>query len=179
MAITKQNSPISETMNQPLEPINQITRWFETAVPNPSDRNALTQIGVHFEEVSEMLQALRKAGSEAQGREQLTFAGDVLSYFQRQLKSGDLAIAFDNVDRVTLLDALCDQIVTAVGVAHMLGMDIEGALKEVASSNDSKFGEDGKPIFNEQSKIMKGPHYQSPDLTAYTLRRTQSNGREV
>jgi len=58
-------------------------------------------------------------------------------------------------------------------------MDIEGALKEVASSNDSKFGEDGKPIFNEQSKIMKGPHYQSPDLTAYTLRRTQSNGREV
>lgn len=179
MAITKQNSPISETMNQPLEPINQITRWFETAVPNPSDRNALTQIGVHFEEVSEMLQALRKAGSEAQGREQLTFAGDVLSYFQRQLKSGDLAITFDNVDRVTLLDALCDQIVTAVGVAHMLGMDIEGALKEVASSNDSKFGEDGKPIFNEQSKIMKGPHYQSPDLTAYTLRRTQSNGREV
>ena len=126
-----------------------------------------------------MVQALRGDSKAFQTHEQLSFTGDVLSYFQRQLKSGDLAIAFDNVDRVTLLDALCDQIVTAVGVAHMLGMDIEGALKEAASSNDSKFGEDGKPIFNEQSKIMKGPHYQSPDLTAYTLRRTQSNGREV
>lgn len=179
MAIEVKNPSIHDGLNQPAEPINQITRWFETAVPNPSDRNALTQIGVHFEEVSEMVQALCKTGTEPQGREQLTFAADVLSYFQRQLKSGALEIAFDNIDRVTLLDALCDQIVTAVGVAHMLGMDIEGALKEVASSNDSKFGEDGKPIFNEQSKIMKGPHYQSPDLTAYTLRRTQSNGREA
>jgi hypothetical protein len=47
-----------------------------------------------------------------------------------------------------------------------VGMDIEAALKEVAALSDSKFGEDGQPNFNDQTKIMKGPRYQSPDLTA-------------
>lgn len=177
--MTEQNSQNVNAPKQPLGQIRQIARWFEKAVPNPSDRNAHTQIGVHFEEVFEMVQALGAAGATHPAREQLSFAADVLSFFQRQLKSGDLEITFDKVDRVALLDALCDQIVTAVGVAHMLGMDIEGALKAVAVSNDSKFGEDGQPIFSKQRKIMKGPHYQSPDLAEYTTRRNHGDGRKT
>ena len=69
-------------------------------------------------------------------------------------------------EKQELLDALCDQIVTAVGVAHMLGMDIEGALNEVNNSNWSKF-EDGEPVFNEQGKIAKGRDYFAPDLTRF------------
>ena len=65
-----------------------------------------------------------------------------------------------------LLDALCDQIVTAVGVAHMFGMNIEGAMDEVNRSNFSKFV-DGKPVFNEHGKIIKGPNYTPPDLTGF------------
>jgi len=164
-----------ETKNQPLEQINQIARWFEAAVPNPSPRNALTQLGVHFEEVLEMVQTLEEAGTTRPACEQLSFASDVLSYFQRQLKSGDLEIDFSKINRVNLLDALCDQIVTAVGVAHMLGMNIEGALKEVAVSNDSKFGENGVPIFNDHHKIMKGPRYQSPNIAVFATKGESNN----
>ena len=68
--------------------------------------------------------------------------------------------------RVELLDALCDQIVTAVGVAYMMGMDIESALAEVNRSNWSKF-EGGVPVFNEQGKIAKGVEYTPPELSDY------------
>ena len=136
-------------------------------MPNPGAKSTATQLGVHFEEVCEMVQTLGGAGMTRDACKQLIFAGDVLSYFQRQFKSGDLAINLEKIDRVALLDALCDQIVTAVGVAHMLGMNIEGALKEVADSNDSKFDDNGEPIFNSQHKVMKGPNHKNPDLAAY------------
>lgn len=70
-------------------------------------------------------------------------------------------------DRVELLDALADQIVTATGVGTFLGMNVPGALAEVNRSNYSKFGEDGNPIFNENMKVMKGPHYTKPNLKPY------------
>lgn len=151
------------SMNQ----IRQIKAWFEAAVPAPSHRNASTQLAVHFEEVSEMLEELTKAGSTFQSTEQLSFSHDVLNYIQRQLKKQDIELDLSKVDRVALLDALCDQIVTAVGVAHMLGMNIEGALFEVAGSNNSKFSKDGSPIFDEQKKIIKGPSYYKPNLTPF------------
>ena len=88
-------------------------------------------------------------------------------YLQRQLKTGAIELDLTQIDRIVLLNALCDQIVTAVGTAHMLGMDIHGALAEVAASNDSKFGEDGHPIFNQEQKIVKGPNYRAPDLSRY------------
>ena len=61
---------------------------------------------------------------------------------------------------------MCDQIVTAVGVAHMLGYDIEGALAEVNASNFSKF-ENGQPVFNESGKIKKGTFYREPELLPF------------
>ena len=69
-------------------------------------------------------------------------------------------------DRVELLDALCDQIVTATGIGTFLGMNVPGALSEVNRSNYSKFV-DGKPIFNENQKVMKGPDYTPPTLTPF------------
>ena len=87
---------------------------------------------------------------------------------------GSLAVAallFGRQDPVLdsrreLLDALCDQIVTAVGVAYMLGMDIQGALNEVNRSNWSKFV-DGKAVFNEQGKIAKSENYTPPQLVEF------------
>lgn len=69
-------------------------------------------------------------------------------------------------DSVELLDALADQIVTATGVGTFLGMNVPGALAEVNRSNYSKF-EDGKPIFNENKKVMKGKDYTPPDLSKF------------
>lgn len=152
-----------------LDRIRQIKRWFELAVPAPTEQNIHSQLGVHFEEVGEMLDVLKEAGQSYSMREQLSFVADAVGFAQRRLKEGrqGIAISLRDLDRVELLDALCDQIVTAVGVAHMLDLDIEGALKEVADSNDSKFDDEGRPIFNEQLKIMKGPNYFRPDLVKY------------
>ncbi|CAM2764831.1 nucleoside triphosphate pyrophosphohydrolase family protein [Actinobacillus equuli] len=120
--------------------INQIANWFKTAVPNPTAGNKCVQIGCHFEEACEMMNVF------------CTFAAaeelyELSEWFKRNDSLEDL-VELDNEDKVELLDALCDQIVTAIGVAHMFGMDIQGALQEVANSNDSKF-EDGSPVFNE------------------------------
>lgn len=69
-------------------------------------------------------------------------------------------------DRAELLDALCDQIVTATGIGTFFGMNVPGALSEVNHSNYSKFV-DGNPIFNENQKVMKGPDYTPPVLTPF------------
>lgn len=163
---TLPRSDISEAVDS----IQQIDRWFKTAVPKPNKQNISAQLGVHFEEITEMLLALRDAAGNEPSIEALDFFHSVFDFAQRQFKEGSLVIntTDEHLDRVALLDALCDQIVTSVGVAHVLGLDIIGALSEVAASNDSKFNDEGKPIFNEQMKIMKGPNYFAPDLRKYT-----------
>jgi hypothetical protein len=155
--------------SKPLQPIRQIKNWFEYAVPSPESINVTTQLGVHLEEVAEMLEPLRDAAVNQETMDQMNFFIEVLNHAQKRFKSHHESFKFDMryVDRKALLDALCDQIVTAVGVAHMYGLNIEGALQEVADSNDSKFDEAGHSIFNESRKIMKGPKYFAPDLTKF------------
>ena len=139
--------------------ISDTKSWFELAVPTPTDKNRAVQIGVHFEEVSEMAEALNDKD-----------LAEILKSVATDYKEGgtlvDLFGGDHEIDRKGLLDALCDQIVTAVGVAHMFGMNIENAMVEVNRSNFSKFV-DGKPVFNEHGKIIKGPNYTPPDLTGF------------
>ena len=140
--------------------INEIKKWFELAKPNPTIEDACVQIGCHYEEVGEM--------AAVTGDPNLLFE---LNQSAKEFKSkNDVCIVdiecLKEGDKIELLDALCDQIVTAVGVAHMLGMDIEGALKEVNRSNFSKF-ENGLPVFNGQGKIAKGKDYTPPSLERF------------
>lgn len=138
--------------------INQIENWFKTAVPNPTIDNQRVQLGCHLEEVCEMLDVF---GSLDAGKELVDLSKAFKTH--RIYENG---FALSNGSKIELLDALCDQIVTAIGVAHMFGMDIQGALQEVANSNDSKF-EDGKPVFNEHGKIAKGKNYFKPELAKF------------
>lgn len=140
--------------------INNTKSWFEAAVPNPTDKNRAVQIGCHYEEVVEMAEALGESSTYRSGE----FIG--LEQAATRYKKDHAGIEPHKVNRLELLDALCDQIVTAVGVAHMFGMNIEGAMAEVNRSNFSKFV-DGKPMFNEHGKIAKGPNYTPPDLTGF------------
>ena len=140
--------------------IHSIKEWFKAAKPNPSTADACVQIGCHYEEVSEMNAVLNY---DVEYMLEAT-AEEYSGYY-----SGYLGAALEELSadaRVELLDALCDQVVTAVGVAYMMGMDIEGALAEVNRSNWSKF-EGGVPVFNEQGKIAKGAEYTPPELSDY------------
>ena len=139
--------------------IHSIKEWFKAAKPNPSTADVCLQIGCHYEEVSEMSSVLYDDVEHALAATALAYKmnrGRYLAYVEEL--SAD--------ERVELLDALCDQVVTAVGVAYMLGMDIEGALAEVNRSNWSKF-EGGVPVFNEHGKIAKGLEYTPPELSDY------------
>lgn len=140
-------------------------QWFEAAVPNPTDKNFQVQLGVHFEEISEMLEAL--TGDTEQTSKRLEDLAADLSVLGNQLKTGRVSALVRSHEE--FLDALVDQRVTATGVGHMLGYGMEGADKEVDRSNFSKFV-DGKPIFDINGKIMKGPDYTAPELFKFTGR---------
>lgn len=146
-----------------MQVINSIFNWFKKAVPEPNNKNIHTQLGVHFEEVAEMLLAL--SGDDDQTEVLLHNAYLANYLLANHLKNSVGALNLDMTieSKVELLDALCDQIVTATGVGYMLGMNLPMALEEVNASNYSKFV-NGEPIFNENKKIMKGPNYFKPSL---------------
>ena len=139
--------------------IHSIKEWFKAAKPNPSTADFCVQLGCHYEEVSEMSAVLYDNVKYA-------LEDTALSYKMNQGEYRGVLEELSADARVELLDALCDQIVTAVGVAYMMGMDIEGALAEVNRSNWSKF-KGGVPVFNEQGKIAKGVEYTPPELSDY------------
>lgn len=120
-------------------------------------------MGCHLEEVEEMLQTIYP--NDSYDAELLQRAQDAITNLANHMKRKADAYRIDV--STDLLDALADQIVTATGVGTFLGMNVPGALAEVNRSNYSKFNAEGKPIFNENMKVMKGPFYTKPDLTPY------------
>ena len=73
-------------------------------------------------------------------------------------------LAADNL--VDVADALTDLLVVIYGAGHAYGIDLDECFKEVHRSNMSKLGEDGKPIYREDGKVLKGPNYSEPNLEA-------------
>ena len=73
----------------------------------------------------------------------------------------------ENKDLLEVADALTDILYVAYGAGHAFGIDLDKCFEEVQNSNMSKLGEDGKPIYNEFGKVMKGPKYFKPDLTKF------------
>ena len=66
-----------------------------------------------------------------------------------------------------IADALTDILYVTYGAGFAYGIDLDKCFKEVQRANMSKLGEDGKPIFNEKGKVMKGPNYREPDLKQF------------
>ena len=142
-----------------LDNIDMIASWINEAKPTPTDRDVQVQLGVHFEEVTEHLETLK--GLDETSQVALTEAMATLRYVASGLKQDFVKVEI--ADRKEFLDACCDQIVTATGSAHLAGMSIVEAVGRVNESNWSKFV-DGKPIFDENGKIAKGPNYSKCDL---------------
>jgi predicted HAD superfamily Cof-like phosphohydrolase len=88
-----------------------------------------------------------------------------LSLIQEELD--ELNKAIQDKDIVEVADALTDILYVTYGAGHAFGIDLDQCFNEVQNSNMSKLGDDGKPIYNENGKVMKGPNYFKPDLSKY------------
>jgi len=79
----------------------------------------------------------------------------------------ELKDAINENDLIEVADALTDILVVTYGAGVAFGIDLDKCFKEVHRSNMSKLSEDGKPIYNEFGKVMKGPNYFKPNLKQY------------
>lgn len=88
-----------------------------------------------------------------------------ISLIEEELDELKQAIKEKNLKEVA--DALTDILYVTYGAGHAFGIDLDKCFDEVQNSNMSKLGEDGKPIYNESGKVMKGPNYFKPDLNKF------------
>ena len=79
----------------------------------------------------------------------------------------ELNQAIKNKDIKEAADALTDILYVTYGAGHAFGIDLDKCFDEVQQSNMSKLGSDGKPIYNESGKVMKGPNYFKPKLSKF------------
>ena len=79
----------------------------------------------------------------------------------------ELTEAMKNNDLLEVADALTDILYVTYGAGHAFGIDLDKCFEEVQNSNMSKLDDNGKPIYNEHGKVMKGPNYFKPDLTKF------------
>ena len=79
----------------------------------------------------------------------------------------ELTEAMNNKDLLEVADALTDILYVTYGAGHAFGINLDKCFDEVQNSNMSKLGDNGKPIYNEHGKVMKGPNYFKPDLSKF------------
>ena len=84
-----------------------------------------------------------------------------------QEELNELKEAINNNDIIEVADALTDILYVTYGAGHSFGVDLDSCFNEVQNSNMSKLGDDGKPIYNESGKVMKGPNYFKPNLKKF------------
>ena len=99
-----------------------------------------------------------------------SFSSDKINMLRYNLikeELDELKQALDNNDILEVADALTDILYVTYGAGHAFGINLDACFEEVQNSNMSKLGHDGKPIYNDQGKVMKGPNYFKPDLSKF------------
>jgi hypothetical protein len=139
--------------------------FFRKVFPNPKSKNIHTQLGVHFEEIGEMVVALK--GKDQQTQFLIDMIGQALKAGAIYFKEKDNVLDIKPEAKVEILDGICDQIVTASVFGYMLDMDVPGAFGEINRSNASKLDVNGEPIFDQNLKMIKGPNYFKPNLEKF------------
>ena len=103
-------------------------------------------------------------------KEKAEFPSDKITSLRHDLikeELEELKEAIDNKDIKEVADALSDILYVTYGAGHAFGINLDKCFEEVQSSNMSKLGSDGKPIYNDKGKVMKGPNYFKPNLTKF------------
>ena len=116
----------------------------------------------NFEKVKQFMQTFgqevkTKASFSDEKTNQLRL--DLISEELEELKN-----AMESKDLLEVADALTDILYVTYGAGHAFGVNLDECFDEVQRSNMSKLGEDGKPIYNDSGKVMKGPNYFAPNL---------------
>ena len=103
-------------------------------------------------------------------KEKAEFPSDKITSLRYDLineELSELKEAINNKDIKEVADALTDILYVTYGAGHAFGINLDKCFQEVQSSNMSKLGEDGKPIYNDKGKVMKGPNYFKPNLNKF------------
>ncbi|MDA9703501.1 nucleoside triphosphate pyrophosphohydrolase family protein [Candidatus Pelagibacter bacterium] len=103
-------------------------------------------------------------------KEKAGFPSDKITSLRYELineELEELKEAIINKDIKEVADALTDILYVTYGAGHAFGINLDKCFKEVQNSNMSKLGNDGKPIYNDKGKVMKGPNYFKPDLNKF------------
>ena len=119
----------------------------------------------NFESVKKFMETF---GQEI--REKAGFPEDKITSLRYDLikeELDELKEAIDNRDTKVVADALTDILYVTYGAGHAFGINLDKCFEEVQNSNMSKLGSDGKPIYNDKGKVMKGPNYFKPDLDKF------------
>ena len=119
----------------------------------------------NFENVKKFMKTF---GQEV--KEKAEFPSDKITSLRYDLISEELSElkeAINNKDIKEVADALTDILYVTYGAGHAFGIDLDKCFEEVQNSNMSKLDKNGKPIYNESGKVMKGPDYCKPDLSKF------------
>ena len=119
----------------------------------------------NFESVKKFMETF---GQEI--REKASFPNDKITSLRYELikeELDELREAIDSKDMKEVADALTDILYVTYGAGHAFGINLDKCFEEVQNSNMSKLGTDGRPIYNNKGKVMKGPNYFKPDLNKF------------
>ena len=103
-------------------------------------------------------------------KEKPSFSSDKINKLRLDLireELNELTEAMKNKDLLEVADALTDILYVTYGAGHAFGINLDKCFDEVQNSNMSKLGKDGKPIYDEFGKVMKGPSYFKPNLSKF------------
>ena len=111
---------------------------------------------------------MEKFGQEI--REKASFPNEKITDLRYDLikeELDELKVAINTKDIKEVADALTDILYVAYGAGHAFGINLDKCFEEVQNSNLSKLNSNGKPIYNGQGKVLKGPNYFKPDLSKF------------
>ena len=116
------------------------------------------KVGLFMKTFGQEIKATPSLSSEKINNLRISLINEELEEFKEAIRNNDLKEA---------ADALTDILYVTYGAGHAFGINLDKCFDEVQRSNMSKLGEDGKPIYNELGKVMKGPKYFKPNLNKF------------
>ncbi len=116
------------------------------------------KVGIFMTTFGQEVKTKPSLSSEKINNLRISLINEELEEFKQAIKNNDLKEA---------VDALTDILYVTYGAGHAFGVNLDECFDEVQKSNMSKLGDDGKPIYNETGKVMKGPNYFKPDLSKF------------